>query len=55
MATSGGLHAAADTQLGQDAPDVDGDRALADEQPIGDLAVGSALGQHEQHARTRAG
>jgi hypothetical protein len=28
---------------------MNGDRALADEQPLGDLAIGAALGEHEQH------
>ena len=45
----GGLGAAADAELGEDAGDVDARRLLGHEEGGGDLAVGGALGEGRQH------
>jgi SAM-dependent methyltransferase len=49
------LNAVAEAQLGQDPPDVGLDRGLGDEEPLGDLCVGHALGYQQEHLMLAVG
>jgi hypothetical protein len=50
-----GLHAGAYLQLVEDVPDVDADRAFAQEQVLPDLPVGQALGHRGQQVQQQLG
>src|SRR3954467_15157952 len=51
----GGLAAALDAELAQDRRDVVADRALRQEEPLGDLAVAQPLGHQGQHLELARG
>lgn len=47
---AGGFGARGDAELGEDVGDMDPSRGFADEQRLGDLAVGPSSGDFDQHA-----